>query len=370
MLVIAVVETITFSFLLEYVAPSLDLFDPGYTYLIHIFAAYFGIGVSLINGVPFEKWKVTSELNPDISLFGTLFLYIYWPSFVGGTYTANSHEAQHSFINTILAMNASAISSFVFSPIFSRSGKFRVEDIRTSTIAGGIITGAVCIIPMSPFFVISIGTLAGFISILSNRFLEEYLFNELGIYDSNGNHSTHGVVGILGAFVSVFIIDYHSKYETDDDTFTNTNYASWKNGIMIPIVVFTSLFAGILGGIISQQANYFELILADNKLSSNESSGQMDFERYFDHNDFEVLSNDVTYFEVPANHELPVPSGYTKHSRTLDYIASHLGGTSAKLDSQAEQANETAENTRLLNLFQSQEVGMVDDLNNSLANWP
>ena len=331
MIVIASVETVVFSFFLEYVAPSLDLFDPGYTYLIHIFAAYFGVGVSYVVGAPYTEFKESSYLNPEICLFGTLFLYIYWPSFVGGSYTSNSPEAQHSFLNTIIAMNASAITSFVFSPLFSKGGKFRVEDVRTSTIAGGIVTGAVCTIPMSPYFVIILGTAAGLVSVLSNRYVDEFLFYKLGIHDSNGNHSTHGVVGILGALVSVGLIDYHSMYETDDDTFSDTKYASWKNGVMIPIVVFTSLFFGMLAGFIGQMVFLLE---KSEVVCENSEKG------FFKFDDYELLSNDFTYFEVAEGHEMPSPTFYTG-SRRSD-AQSFPGG------SRRGQTKEPAEDTGLL----------------------
>lgn len=66
MIIVAFFETFFFSFIMEYVAPSMNLFDPGYTYLIHMVAAYFGVGVSLMNGVPFDKWRITTTLNPEI----------------------------------------------------------------------------------------------------------------------------------------------------------------------------------------------------------------------------------------------------------------------------------------------------------------
>lgn len=110
---------------------------------------------------------------------------------------------------------------------------------------------------MSPFIVILIGTSAGLISILANRHLEKWLHNHLAIWDSNGIHSTHGIISVLGAILSVGVVGYVQHNNIDDDSVTSDNSA-WAQGVMIPIVMLLGLFFGFITGIIAEVGNRIE----------------------------------------------------------------------------------------------------------------
>ncbi len=71
---------------------KIQIFDAGGTTTIHIFGAYFGLGVSWILS---RKTKPLSKpaSNPNsnvLAMIGTIFLWIYWPSFNFG-YAAQSY---------------------------------------------------------------------------------------------------------------------------------------------------------------------------------------------------------------------------------------------------------------------------------------
>ena len=76
--------------------------DVGGTYIDHMFGAYFGLAVAYVLGAP-EKIPDVGYESDLFSLIGTLFLWIYWPSFVAGTAPANSLAQQRAIVNTILA---------------------------------------------------------------------------------------------------------------------------------------------------------------------------------------------------------------------------------------------------------------------------
>lgn len=75
--------------------------------------------------------------TPDLfSLIGTLFLWIYWPSFVAGAAVADSDQQQRALVNTILALSSSTVVAFITSSVCSADKRFRPVDIQNATLAG------------------------------------------------------------------------------------------------------------------------------------------------------------------------------------------------------------------------------------------
>lgn len=95
---------------------------------IHLFGAFFGLAVSFMlyksdhRRNPNEVSDATSDL---FAMIGTLFLWIYWPSFNGAL--AQTADAQYrAMINTYLAMVASTLLTFACSAIFNEEAKFNI----------------------------------------------------------------------------------------------------------------------------------------------------------------------------------------------------------------------------------------------------
>jgi len=113
---------------------------------VHTFGAIFGIGVSLTLGPK----DIIKKINPIGALganynsqmfaaIGTIFLFMYWPSFNGCLATGNS---QHRVvINTVLAMCSSCVGSFMTSALMNK-GMFRMEDVLNASLAGGVMIGS------------------------------------------------------------------------------------------------------------------------------------------------------------------------------------------------------------------------------------
>lgn len=150
----------------------------GGSIFVHTFGAYFGLGVSKA----ITKWdtdvdKETSEytyspINIDnnyttktndlFSMIGTLFLWMFWPSF-NGALAPLEMQAQHRVvINTTLSLSASALSAMIIS-VFLR-GRLSMEDIQNATLAGGVAIGSSSDLVIQPWGAILIGFIAGGIS--------------------------------------------------------------------------------------------------------------------------------------------------------------------------------------------------------------
>jgi ammonium transporter Rh len=86
----AVIESFFYVFNEKITYELLKLYDVGGSTAIHTFGAYFGLTVCFVvcrsdNTRPVEDNKPTSSYNSNIFAFiGTLFLWMYWPSFNAG----------------------------------------------------------------------------------------------------------------------------------------------------------------------------------------------------------------------------------------------------------------------------------------------
>jgi len=105
--------------------------DIGGTIVIHEFGAFFGLACALVYGLPPDTDKVfQGRLSDTFSLLGTIFLWIYWPSFVGGMAVAGSAEQQKAMVNTVLALLASSTVAFAASCLLAPDYKLRCADIQ------------------------------------------------------------------------------------------------------------------------------------------------------------------------------------------------------------------------------------------------
>lgn len=98
--------------------------DVGGSIYLHLFAAYFGLAVSLVLHQPkavvenFGKLKFGSKWNELLAMVGTLFLFIYWPSF--NSVFAPRDLQNRAVLNTAVSLLASSIAAFAASAMFSR----------------------------------------------------------------------------------------------------------------------------------------------------------------------------------------------------------------------------------------------------------
>jgi ammonium transporter Rh len=70
-------------------------------------------------------------------MVGTIFLWMFWPSFNGALGTPNQRHI--AVINTIFALISSGFWAFILSKLINK--KFRMIDIQNATLAGGVAIG-------------------------------------------------------------------------------------------------------------------------------------------------------------------------------------------------------------------------------------
>jgi len=99
---------------------------------VHTFGAYFGLACSIFITKKKEVEDIKklngASYNSDVTaMIGTIFLWMFWPSFNGALATGNS---QHRVvINTVLSLTASAMFAFATSKLFRKEHKFSMVDI-------------------------------------------------------------------------------------------------------------------------------------------------------------------------------------------------------------------------------------------------
>merc|ERR1711920_217552 len=135
---------------------------------------------------------------------GTLFLWLYWPSFVAGWIPAGSVEWDTALSNTVMALLGSTVFSFILSAALS--GKiFRPVDIQNATLAGGVAIGATANLNVTPVGALLIGAAGGIVSTLGYVYVQPFLLAKIGLHDTCGIHNLHGMPSLLGGIVGIFI---------------------------------------------------------------------------------------------------------------------------------------------------------------------
>lgn len=131
-------------------------------------------------------------------MIGTIFLWMFWPSFNGALAEGNS---QHRVIvNTVLALTASCMGAFLCSSLFHK-GKFNMEDVLNATLAGGVIIGSSSDLVIESVFSILIGFCGGIISTIGFERVSAFLYDKIGLHDTCGVNNLHGIPGVLGGLI-------------------------------------------------------------------------------------------------------------------------------------------------------------------------
>src|SRR5689334_1158688 len=100
----ALVEVIGYTLNEQIVYERVGIFDAGGSTAIHTYGAYFGLTVSLmLSKFVTPKSKAESSYNSNIfGMIGTLFLWMFWPSFNAGYFASTPYEKSVVITNTII----------------------------------------------------------------------------------------------------------------------------------------------------------------------------------------------------------------------------------------------------------------------------
>jgi len=205
LLVMATMEVVFYNASI-YVTNGFKLSDVGGSVVIHMFGAYFGLAASFVLGkfAPSKGEKEGSVYHSDVfAMIGTLFLWLFWPSFNAGPATGN--DRHRAIINTIMSLSACTSTTFAMSSLLSKENKFDMVHIQNAAIAGGVAMGASADFIVQPYGALLIGTVAGILSVVGYVYIQPALERGIGLHDTCGVHNLHGMPGILGACISAVV---------------------------------------------------------------------------------------------------------------------------------------------------------------------
>ena len=192
--------------------------------------------------------NISSYLNDVIAMVGTLFLWLYWPSFNAalasipiGTDITAATEAQASsqflcIVNTILALLGSIVATFAASA-FVGKGRLNMMHVQNATLAGGVAMGAACTLRVTPGGAVAIGAVASILSVCGCAYLTPYLDATIGLGDTCGVHNLHGMPAILGAIVAGLAA------LGQDSSYLNYSTGGMQLGYQVVAVVVTMAIA-------------------------------------------------------------------------------------------------------------------------------
>ncbi|XP_077192002.1 ammonium transporter Rh type A-like isoform X2 [Paroedura picta] len=183
--------------------------DIGGTITLHIFACYFGLGVSLALYRPGlqegHPKAVPSYLSDFLSLVGTIILWVFWPSFIAAL--IRQGDAQHrAVLHTWITLSASALTSFATSSLLDKKGKLTLGHLQNATLAGGVAIGAVADMAITPTGAFAMGILSALACILGFQYMTPFLASKIRLQDHCGIHNLHGLPGIIGAMGGIAAI--------------------------------------------------------------------------------------------------------------------------------------------------------------------
>jgi len=207
---LTIIESVVFQINRNYIAVDhYGVEDAGGTILVHLFGAYYGLAAAKMLGKPKDPSGAESS-NPTsdvLSLIGTVFLWLYWPSFNGGGYATDTttSDAVRATTNTIIALLASCTSTFVASGLIC--GRLNPVDIQNATLAGGVAVGAVARMDIGLGWASVIGAAGGIISTLGYNMVQPFLQSKIGLHDSCGVHNLHGMPALFGGLVSIIFVE-------------------------------------------------------------------------------------------------------------------------------------------------------------------
>ncbi|XP_017488218.1 PREDICTED: ammonium transporter Rh type B-A, partial [Rhagoletis zephyria] len=174
LLFMALIEIVLFA-ANEYVALNIfSICDVGGSITVHAFGAYFGLAVSLMlrpgkDQNEAGKYEGANYASDIFAMVGTLFLYVYWPSF--NSVLADGNGQERAILNTYLSLAAATVTTFIVSALVSHENKLDMVHVQNSTLAGGVAIGTVCNLLVGSHGAILIGIIAGCISVLGYRYL-------------------------------------------------------------------------------------------------------------------------------------------------------------------------------------------------------
>jgi len=230
----------------------LKIVDIGGSILVFTFASYFGMTISWCIGEPKNKTLAKSMYYNDIfSIIGTLFLFIYWPSYNAYYAQRDYYFMERAFLNTTLSITSSVVTTFIMSKSFD--GKFNIMHIQNAVLAGGVAVGASADLYIHPGGAMTTGIVSSALCIVGFEFIQPLIEKLLNIHDTCGIHNTFGLTGILGGIISCIAIGSAVNTNIYQGNALNkfpNNDLTTQAGLQFASIIVTIAIA-IIGGLIT-----------------------------------------------------------------------------------------------------------------------
>jgi len=235
----------------------LKIHDQGGSIVVHTFGAFFGLAASYVLSPKAAHNNVkdsSTRTSDSFAMIGTLFLWMFWPSFNGALATGQMQSLV--VLNTTLALCGSAVATFLFSAKFRGRGKFDMVDVQNATLAGGVAVGSASNMLIHPAGAIGLGFVAGCFCVVGYTKIQPALQDKVGLHDTCGVQNLHGYSGIMGAVASAvtLAIAKRSTYGVAYDGFVAAHGSPGKAAayqiaalfLTLAIAISTGLFTGAI----------------------------------------------------------------------------------------------------------------------------
>nr|XP_057911825.1 rh50-like protein [Doryrhamphus excisus] len=209
LLVMAALEIPVFSAVEWAVLKYIRINDAGGSILIHLFACYFGLGVTFVLYRPTlskgHSKEITSYHSDILSLMGTLFLWVFWPSF-NSALTLKGDDQHRAILHTFIGLSSSTLTAFALTAVFNKRGKLTMADIQNVTLAGGVTVGASVDMMISPSAAYALGIMGCTACFFGYKYLSPFLARHMKIQDQCGIHNLHGLTGLISSTAGICAI--------------------------------------------------------------------------------------------------------------------------------------------------------------------
>ena len=304
---VAILETLFASFNYFLCYKKIEAIDNGGSMYVFTFGAIFGVVMSIIlfcreneNSKILNNPHLGSDYYSNIfSFIGTLFLWIYFPSFnitnIQNFKNENIYDIMRyrGILNTYLSMVGSIISTFIVNPLIF-NGKIKIEHLLNASYVGGVIIGGCCTICTHGWAAILIGSIGGALSTFCLWKLKQ-TFKNCKLEDTLGILHIFGIPGILGGFLTCIFIG-SEKSIVKEIVLNEDIKPSQQAGLQVGALMVTIALAGLSGLISGFIVNSMiceknEIYFVDSELFTEDENIPLPEWKYPRQNDFNLSSS-------------------------------------------------------------------------------
>ncbi|XP_026114552.1 ammonium transporter Rh type A-like [Carassius auratus] len=230
----------------QWILRTLFLADPVYSImLLHVFGALFGVMVSWVlhrEGIePVHEKEKTDRKTGLLAMFGTLFLWMFWPSF-NSALVRDLKLKLTVIYGTYLSLAVSVVMAMSVSMLTSAKGKMNMVHVQSSALSGGVAIGVAMTAVHMPWIAMTIGFCAALLSALGFRYMKNHMLLAFECHDTCSVLNVHAVPGILGWFALLFL-----RLASDESTVV-VQFAVYHICVLL-ITVCMSLVMGTATGL-------------------------------------------------------------------------------------------------------------------------